>query len=72
MRACERCEKSFKMGGTRELLRGKHNPTNWGKKKANLQWTRLLVPGSPRSRSGGAGKRSLVCTRCLRTLSKAK
>lgn len=62
MRKCERCEKSFKMGGTRELLRGKHNPTNWSKKKANLQWTRLLVPN----------KRSMVCTRCLRTLSKTK
>lgn len=62
MRACERCKKSSQGGGTRKLLRGHYNPTNYGKKKANLQWTSLLVPG----------KRSLVCTRCLRTLSKTK
>ena len=60
MRACKRCGKSYKMGGTRKKLRGIFNPTNWSKKKANLQWTKLLVPG----------KRSLVCTRCLRTLTK--
>ncbi|PIP29774.1 hypothetical protein COX26_02315 [Candidatus Jorgensenbacteria bacterium CG23_combo_of_CG06-09_8_20_14_all_54_14] len=62
MRACERCKKSFEMGGTRKLLRGHYNPTAYGKKKANLQWTSLLVPG----------KRSRVCTRCLRTLSRTK
>ncbi|MEW6617085.1 MAG: 50S ribosomal protein L28 [Patescibacteria group bacterium] len=62
MRACEKCEKSYKMGGTRKLLRGHYNPTTSGKKKANLQWTNLLVPG----------KRSKVCTTCLRTLSKTK
>ncbi|MEK7512920.1 MAG: hypothetical protein AAB601_01855 [Patescibacteria group bacterium] len=48
------------MGGTRKLLRGHYNPTAWGKKRANLQWTRLLRPG----------RRSLVCTNCLRTLMK--
>jgi len=62
MRACEKCTKSYEMGGTRVKLRGKYNPTNWSKKRANLQWTTLLVKG----------KRSLVCTKCLRTLSKTK
>jgi len=62
MRACERCGKSFQMGGTRKKLRGKFNPTNWSKKKANLQWTNLFV----------SGKRTLVCTKCLRTLTKVK
>ncbi|MGC9610968.1 MAG: hypothetical protein ABSE68_01990 [Minisyncoccia bacterium] len=47
------------MGGTRIKLRGKYNPTNWTKKRANLQWTNLL---------NKKGKRSLVCTKCLRTL----
>ncbi len=60
MRACAICEKSYLMGGTRKLLRGHYNPTKRGKKKANLQWTRALGPG----------KRSLVCTRCLKTLTK--
>jgi len=58
MRQCERCKKSYSMGGTRKLLRGHYNPTAYGKKKANLQWTNLLK----------SGKRSLVCTRCIRTL----
>lgn len=58
MRLCKKCGKSSLGGGTRKLLRGHYNPTNYSKKKANLQWTRLLVPG----------QRSLVCTSCLKTL----
>lgn len=58
MRMCQKCEKSSLGGGTRKLLRGHYNPTNYSKKKANLQWTKLLV----------AGQRSLVCTSCLKTL----
>ena len=61
MRACKKCGKSYKAGGTRKLLRGHYNPTSSKKKKANLQWTKLLV----------IGERSLVCTQCIRTLSKA-
>ncbi len=60
MRACERCGKSHIMGGTRKLLRGHYNPTNWSKKKANLQWTKSYI----------SGKRTLLCTRCIRTLTK--
>jgi len=60
MRACAICGKSYILGGTRKLLRGHYNPTKTGKKKANLQWTRLYAPG----------KRVLVCTRCLKTLTK--
>jgi len=62
MRACEKCGKSYKGGGTRKLLRGHYNPTAYSKKRANLQWTRLLKKD----------KRSLVCTRCLKTLSRSK
>ncbi|MEK7626647.1 MAG: 50S ribosomal protein L28 [Patescibacteria group bacterium] len=60
MRMCEKCGKSSIGGGTRKLLRGHYNPTAWTKKRANLQWTTLLVKG----------KRSYVCTKCLRTLTK--
>ncbi|MDP3901935.1 MAG: hypothetical protein Q8Q37_03155 [bacterium] len=49
------------MAGTRKLLRGHYNPTNWSRKYPNLQKTKL--PN---------GKRVLVCTTCLRTLAKAK
>ncbi len=61
MRACERCEKSYKKGGTRKLLRGHYNQTTAGKKKANLQFSNLYD-----------GKKRLLCTKCIRTLSKTK
>lgn len=61
MRQCYQCEKSYMMGGTRKLLRGHYNPTNWKKKKANLQWSLMAN-----------GKRALLCTRCIRTKSKAR
>ncbi|MDP2704714.1 MAG: hypothetical protein Q8P01_05960 [bacterium] len=48
------------MGGTRKLLRGNYNPTNWKKKKANLQKTE-----DPKT-----GKRILACTRCMKTMAK--
>jgi ribosomal protein L28 len=62
MRACEICEKSYKGGGTRKLLRGHHNPTAYGKKRANLQWA--IDPKT--------GKRMTLCTKCIRTLSKTR
>lgn len=60
MRECARCKKSYQGGGTRKLLRGHYNPTTYGKKKANLQWTRAFI----------SGKRVLLCTRCLRTITR--
>ena len=60
MKQCAICEKSYKMGGTRKLLRGHYNPTNWKKKKANLQWMKNTK----------AEGRILACTRCIRTLGK--
>lgn len=48
------------MAGTRKLLRGHYNPTNWSRKQPNLQKTRTPE-----------GKRLTVCTKCIRTMSKA-
>jgi len=62
MRQCERCGKSYVNANTRKKLRGIFNPTNRTKKRANLQHTRDYIPG----------KRSLICTQCMRTLSKTK
>ena len=59
MRKCTLCEKTSQMGGARKLLRGHYNPVNWSRKYPNLQYT--LV----------GGKRTLVCTGCIRTLNKA-
>jgi ribosomal protein L28 len=62
MRKCEKCEKSYNLGLKRKKLRGKYNPTTKNKQKANLHKTTLLVPG----------KTSLVCSKCLKTLTKNK
>ena len=47
------------MAGTRVLLRGHYNPTNWTRKYPNLQKARLA-----------SGERALVCTQCLKKLNK--
>lgn len=57
MRICFYCGKSYKGGGTRKLLRGHYNPTNFSKKRANLQWTKDIKTGT----------RVLSCTSCMRT-----
>lgn len=59
MRKCAICEKSSRMAGTRILLRGHYNPTNWTRKYPNLQ-----VTTSPK------GERVLACTQCIRTFGK--
>jgi hypothetical protein len=58
MRQCAICHKGSRMGGTRRLLRGHYNPVNWSRKYPNLQYARV------------SGKRTLVCTNCLRTITK--
>lgn len=47
------------MAGTRILLRGHYNPTNWSRKYPNLQLTRTPE-----------GQRVLACTQCIRTFGK--
>lgn len=59
MRQCVICGKGSKMVGTRVLLRGHYNPTNWTRKYPNLQKHKLP-----------SGKSGLVCTNCLKTMVK--
>ncbi len=49
------------MAGTRILLRGHYNPTNWTRKYPNLQKAR-----DPQ------GKRVLACVKCIKTFSKTR
>ena len=58
-RKCEICEKGSRMGGKRNLLRGKYNPTKTQRKQPNLQWAKLPD-----------GKRALLCTKCIKKLYK--
>lgn len=59
MRQCAICGKGSKMVGTRVLLRGHYNPTNWTRKYPNLQKHKLP-----------SGKPGLMCTNCIKTLVK--
>ena len=59
MRQCETCGKGSTMGGSRNKLRGKYNPTTHKRKYPNLQKTKL-----------SNGKRVLICTRCIKKLAK--
>ena len=57
MRKCAICGKGSRMVGTRVLLRGHYNPTNWSRKYPNLQKAKLA-----------SGKTGLVCTKCIKKL----
>jgi ribosomal protein L28 len=59
MRHCELCGKTSRMVGTRKLLRGHYNPTNWSRKYPNLQKTKTP-----------SGEKALACTNCIKTFSK--
>lgn len=59
MKHCLLCGKGSIMAGTRKLLRGHYNPTNWSRKYPNLQKTTLAD-----------GQSVMACTRCRRTLVK--
>jgi hypothetical protein len=59
MRKCALCEKTSQMQGERKLLRGHYNPVNWSRKYPNLQYAQV------------EGKKTLICTGCIRTLHKA-
>jgi hypothetical protein len=60
MKHCETCGKTSKMAGTRILLRGHYNPTNWTRKYPNLQKT-----------VNAKGEKVIACTGCIRTFGKA-
>ncbi|PIR69774.1 MAG: hypothetical protein COU47_01700 [Candidatus Niyogibacteria bacterium CG10_big_fil_rev_8_21_14_0_10_46_36] len=55
MKTCPICDKGSKMGGKRNLLRGKYNPTKHVRKYPNLQWARF--PN---------GQRAKICTTCIK------
>ena len=59
MRKCSNCDKTSLMAGTRHLLRGHYNPTNWSRKYPNLQ--KATLPD---------GTRALICTKCIKRFAK--
>ena len=75
MKSCPICGKTSQMGGKRNLLRGKYNPTPRKRKYPNLQWVRVPVPnrnekGAPKGAPWGFSEKNYtrvkICTRCLK------
>jgi len=58
MRQCKLCLKGSVIRGKRKLLRGHYNPTTKFRRYPNLQYAKV------------DGIRTLICTQCLRTMSK--
>jgi len=61
MQQCEICGKGSILGGLRNKLRGKYNPTTKKRKYPNLQWVRL-----------SSGKKVKACTKCIKAIGKKK
>ncbi len=60
MYSCAKCGKGSVIRGKRVLLRGHYNPVEKSRKYPNLQSAMF------------EGKKAKICTRCIRTLAKAK
>ena len=63
---CPLCGKGTIMGGKRNLLRGKYNPTPKKRKYPNLQWVRIPVSENRNEKGMPKGQRIKICTRCLK------
>ena len=60
-RECAICKKKSGLGRKYNKLMSKYNPSPKSRKKPNLQWVTLA-----------SGERVKACTRCIKTLQKAK
>jgi len=71
-RECPICKKKSLTAWRIKKLRGKYNPTIKKRKYPNLQWVRVPIDTKKKLYKEFAGKRILVCTKCIRTLVKRK
>jgi len=69
---CTICDKGSRVFGVRKKLRGKYNPTSKRRKYPNLQWLTVPQNTTHKKFKPYKGKRILVCTKCIKTLSKTK
>ncbi len=68
---CKTCGKGSMLITPRNKLRGKYNPAAKKRKYPNLQW--VILPASVKTSAGKpAGKRVLVCVKCIKTMAKPK
>ncbi len=69
---CPVCQKRSRIFTNRNKLRGKYNPSTKRRRKPNLQWARISIDEKREAFKDFKGKRVKICTKCIKTLSKAK
>ena len=69
---CSICGKKGKKGWKLKKLRGKYNPTKKRKQYPNLQWVKVPIDIKKPVYKKLAGKRILVCAKCIKTIGKRK
>jgi len=70
-KTCTICGKGSRVFGKRKKLRGKYNPTVKKRKYPNLQWLKVPQDVTHKKFKPFAGKRILVCTKCMKRLLKS-
>ncbi len=65
---CAICEKSSRMVGHYNKLRGKYNPTPKTRKYPNLQWVLIPVGTGKKDLKEFSGKRVMACTKCIKSM----
>lgn len=71
-KVCAICGKGSRMVGRYKKLRGKYNPLPKKRKYPNLQWARVPLQIKRPAFRKLAGKRALMCTKCIKTMAKRK
>jgi len=69
---CLVCKKTSHNFRKLNKLRGKYNPSTKKRRYPNLQWTRVPLGVKNKKFKEFEGKRILICTKCIKTLSKKK
>jgi hypothetical protein len=69
---CPICEKTSHMERKLNKLRGKYNPSPKFRKKPKLQWVSIPEDIKHPKFKEYAGKRILICAKCIKTLAKDK
>lgn len=70
-RKCSICEKQRVLAWRIIKSRSKYNPTIKVKKYPNLQWVRVPADVKKKHYKDFAGKRVMVCTKCMKDIYKS-
>ena len=69
---CTICKKTSTMGRQYKKLISKYNPGPKTRKYPNLQWATIPTDVDKKAYKPYAGKKILLCTKCMKALNKTK